>query len=268
MDDRVLRAEPVLLVPDVARDDVGLRNEAVGDRAPLRTRDHRLDVRVVETEDDRSVERHLVDELAEAAADLLDSREVVEVLGVGVRQHGDRRLKDDERAVGLVGLDDHVLAVAEPRVRAERRELAAHDDRRVEPGLRHDGRDHRRRRGLPVRAGDGDAITVEPHQLGEHLGARNDRDLQVARGDHLGVVLPDGGAGDDEVRALDVDGTVPFEDLGAERGEPLGDRRQLRVRAGDLDAAAEVQQDLGDPGHADAADADHVDALYVSEHWC
>jgi hypothetical protein len=154
----------------------------------------------------------------------------------------------------------------EAGVRAERRELAADDDRRVEARLRHHGRHHRGRRRLAVRAADGDAVAIEPHQLGEHLGAWDDRDLKVARGDHLGVVAADGRARHDEVRALHVDRAVALDDLGAELGEPLGDRRELCVRAGHLDAPSEVQQDLGDAGHADTADAYHVDSVNVSKH--
>ncbi len=191
---------------------------------------------------------------------------MVEVLGIRVREDRDRRLEDHERAIRLVGFDDHVVALAKPRVRTETGELAADDDRRVESGVRHDRGNHRRRGGLPVRAANCDAVTEQPHELGEHLGARDDRRLAVASGDDLGVVLAHGRARHDEIGALDVLGAVPLDDASAERGQPLGDRRQLGVGPGDLYVAAEVQQDLGDAGHADAADADHVDSVDVAEH--
>ena len=46
---------------------------------------------------------------------------------------------------------------------------------RIEAGLAEHGGEQRGGRGLAVRAGDRDAA-LEAHELGEHLGARNDRD--------------------------------------------------------------------------------------------
>ena len=47
------------------------------------------------------------------------------------------------------------------------------------PASREHRGDERRGRGLAVRAGDRDAV-LHAHQLGEHLGARDHRDLQLA----------------------------------------------------------------------------------------
>ena len=59
-------------------------------------------------------------------------------------------------------------------------------------------------------------------------------------------------------------GSVPFKNGRAQGGKPLGDGRMLKVGARNL--VAEIQQYLGNPAHADAADADEVNALNLGEH--
>ena len=112
-------------------------------------------------------------------------------------------------------------------------------------------------------AGDRDAV-LETHQLGQHLGARNRRDLALARELDLDVVARDGRRVDDHVGALDVRRLMADEDLRAELGESLDGVAAFLVGAGH--PVAEVQQDLGDPGHAAAADPDEVDLLVPLKH--
>ena len=188
--------------------------EAVGDE---RARDHRQDrahVGVVDAEDGGAVERHPVDEVDEG---LLQLREVVavgvHVVGVDVGDDRHHRQQVQERRVGLVGLDDDVVAGAEPRVGAGGVEPAADDEGRVEAGLGEHAGDERGRRRLAVRAGDGDAL-LQAHQLGQHHRARHDRDALGARGDHFGVVALHRGRRDDRVGAGDVRGVVADRDAG------------------------------------------------------
>ena len=89
-----------------------------------------------------------------------------------------------ERAVALVGLDHHPVAGPEPRVGAIGVDDAAVDHGRVESGGLEQRRHERGGRRLAVRAGDRDAL-LEPHQLGEHFGAANDRNAPRARRDEL-----------------------------------------------------------------------------------
>src|SRR5947209_2165291 len=85
-----------------------------------------------------------------------------------------------------------------------------------------------------------------------------------AGGGDFRVVRLDGGAGDHNVSASNVFGAVSFKGDCAEVGEAFGDRRALKVRAGNL--VAEVQQDFGNTAHADAADAYEMDALDFGKH--
>src|ERR1700723_521942 len=65
-------------------------------------------------------------------------------------------------------------------------------------------------------------------------------------------------------RTGDVRGSVSLENGRAQRSKPLGDRRMLPIRAGNL--VAKIQQHLGDPTHADAANAHEMYALNLAEH--
>ena len=153
---------------------VGLRVLAIGENAPvLDPADQLLHGRMIEAHDREAVERQVSDQRQERLLDRVESLEVVEMLGIDVGDDGDVGGQLQERAVALVGLDHHPVAVAEPRVGAVGVDDAAVDDGRIEAGGVEQGRDQRRRRRLAVRAGDGDAL-LEPHQLGEHLGAPND----------------------------------------------------------------------------------------------
>ena len=169
-----------------------------------------------------------------------------------------------ERAVALVGLRDQHLALAEPRVRAQADHAPADDRGRVEPARREHLGGHRGRRGLAGRAADRHAV-LHAHQLGEHLGARDHGDAGQLGGAQLRVR----GA---EPRTS----TRPRRRLrrARRRGRSRSRMPSSRMRSGRR-ALAQVRarhrvalrvQDLGDPRHADAADADEVHALDAPPH--
>ena len=110
------------------------------------------------------------------------------MIGLERREDRDRRRDGKERAVELVRFHDDEIALAEPRVGAgESAQPAAHDDGRIDPALHQHQADHGGRRGLPVRAGDADAV-LQAHDLGEHLRPADHRDLPLLRFDQLRVV--------------------------------------------------------------------------------
>ena len=95
--------------------------------------------------------------------------------------------EQQEAAVALVGFDDEVVALAEPRGGASLIDAAADDERGVEMRRGEDRSDDRCGRRLAVRTGDGDAV-FQPHQFGEHFRARNDRNLVFVRFDDFRIV--------------------------------------------------------------------------------
>ena len=80
----------------------------------------------------------------------------------------------------------------------------------------------------------------------------------------FGIVGGDGGTGDHDFGAGDVLGACAPRRCGAQRRQALRDGGGLQIGAGDL--VAEVQQDLGNAAHADAADAYEMDALDFGKH--
>ena len=145
-----------------------------------------------------------------------------------------------EPGVGAIGVDD-----------------AAVDHGRVEPGGFEQGRDHRGRRGLAVRAGDRDR-PLQPHQLGQHLGAAHHRQARAGRAATSGL----SGLTAEEITTT----SAPCRDSPRHGRSRPGcrarrSRSQLAPSARSLPCTriAEIVQDLGDAAHADAADADEMD---------
>ena len=116
-----------------------------------------------------------------------------------------------EGAVALVGLDHHPVAGAQPRVGAVGVDDAAIDHGRIEAAGVEQGRDHRRRRGLAVGAGNRDAA-LQPHQFGEHLGAAHHGNALRARRHQFRIVALDRGRHHDHVGAVDILGLVADRD--------------------------------------------------------
>ena len=165
---------------------------------------------MVDAGDGEAVEGNVAEEGLELAMHVLDRLEVVEVLGIDVGDDADLRRQAHEGAVGLVGLDDHPLALAEARVGAPVLDDAAGDDGRVDAGGGEDVSDERGGGRLAVRAGDRHR-RIETHQLGEDLGAADDRQALGARGFQLGIAGLDGAGDDDGAGADEVDGVMADE---------------------------------------------------------
>ena len=135
---------------------------------------------MIEAHHREAVERQVFDEGQKGVLDRVEGLEVVEMLGIDVGDDRDVGGQLQERAVALVGLDHHPVAGAEPGIGAIGVDDAAIDHGRIEPGGVEQRRDQRGRRGLAVGAGDRDAL-LEPHQLGQHLGAADDGNAPRAR---------------------------------------------------------------------------------------
>ena len=193
----------------------------------------------------------------------LERAVVVEMLGVDVRDDRDRRRELEERAVALVGFGDEILAAAETRAGADRLQAAADEDRGIEPALGEHERGEPRRRRLAVRARDGDPL-LHAHELREHFRARNHRHALVAREVHLGIVGGDRGRHDDDVGVARVIAAVVVVDLRAELREAIRHVGPLRIGSRDLES--EIDEELGDPAHAGAADSHEMNSSHAPEH--
>src|SRR6266536_80596 len=251
------------LQPDVARPEVRLGRLAVGDNPLLDPRKDRSDSGVVETGDDRAVERDLVRELDERVDDLVQVAVAVEMVRLDVRDDGDVGRQLEEGAVVLVRLRDEEVAPAQARVRAEDADPTADDDRRIEAGLGQNHSGQRSRRRLSVGPGDRDPL-LQAHDLAEHLGSPDHRDPALAGGGDLGIRFVHRGRNDDQVYLGEVPGIVAEEDLRPERREPGGVLASLPVAAGDLERGRE-KKDLRQAAHADSARSDEMNPTKLQE---
>ena len=112
---------------------------------------------------------------------------MVEMLGIDIGDDRDGREQQQEGSVALVGLGHHVVAAAQANVAAARAQVAANRHGRIEPGFLQDESDQRGGGGLAMRAGDGHAQAHHAQQLAEHLGARDNRNLQRAGARNFGI---------------------------------------------------------------------------------
>src|ERR1700690_116244 len=88
--------------------------------------------------------------------------------------------------------------------------------------------------------------------------------MQLVRFRDLGVPSIDGRGRDHDFGAGYVLGTVAFENERAQILKAIRDYRSLEIRPRNL--VAEIQQHLGNPAHADAADAYEMNALNLGKH--
>ena len=182
---------------------------------------------------------------------------MVEVVGLDVGDEGGIGRQVHEGTVGLVCLDDVVVAGAVLGVGAVGLHGAADEEAGIEPHAVDGGCQHGGRGRLAVGAGAGERLLALA-QVGEHVRAVPDVEPALAGGGELGVLFGDGGGDDDGVDVVgQVGGVVAHVDRDAGLAQLQHHARLLHVRSGDGEPA--LVGDQGDAGHPDAADADEVD---------
>ena len=183
------------------------------------------------------------------------------MLRVDVGDDGDVGGKLEEGPVGFVGLDHHPVAGAQPGVGAVGIDDTAVDHGGIEAAGVDQRGDERGGRGLAVRPCDGNAA-LEPHQLGQHLGAAHDRQALGTCGNELRVVALDRGRHHHHLGIAERGGGMADGNLGAFLAQAFDVGAVGSVRT--LHGVAEVDEHLGDAAHADAADPDEVDRTDVA----
>src|ERR1700730_13226389 len=106
-----------------------------------------------------------------------------------------------------------------------------------------------------MRPGDGDAV-LEAHELREHFRAANDGYAFLSRGHELRILSLDGRRDHDDLRRAEVFRAMTDIDKRAFAAQSQHIGALGRVRA--LDLVAQAEQDLGNAGHAYAANSDKM----------
>src|SRR5712671_6204257 len=107
-------------------------------------------------------------------------------------------------------------------------------------------------------------MRFEPHQLGQHLRARNNWNGSPLRFNDFGIVITHRGRANDDVRIANIFSIMPFDKLHSHLLEPVGYGRALKISSGN--AEAKINQHLSDSGHAYAADANEMNLLNATKH--
>ena len=105
---------------------------------------------------------------------------MLHVLRVDIGHNRNRCRQAVERAVALVGFNNHPLAFARAGIRAIGVDDPAIHNRRVKLAVVQKSSDHCRGRCLAMRTRHRD-VGFEPHQLGQHLGTAHNRQPFQAR---------------------------------------------------------------------------------------
>lgn len=186
----------------VHADDVVALGKAVGKHVTARRLGELDQMRVLAADDDGAVLAHQAHEFGESCLDLLDTRVVIEVVGLDVGHNDHVGVQEQEGAVGLVGLGDKVVTRAVLAVRVIALDDAADQEARIQTHAVEHGGAHRRRGGLAMRAGNSDG-SVAVAQSREHLGTGPHGNAQLASAHELRVGLRNSG-GDNNHVGLDL----------------------------------------------------------------
>ena len=223
-------------------------------------RDHLLHRRMVDAEHREAVERHAGDELVVARGHRLDVAPVVQMLGVHVGDDGDGRGQAQEAAVALVRFNHHPVAGTEPGIGAVGVDDAAVDHRRIEP---------RRLQHVAIRLVVVVLPCVPPTAIDHFsrissasISARGTTGISRARAAALRGCRADRARHDHDAGIAEIGRVVADGDLDAGFAQAADVRAIGDVAA--LHGIAEIVQHLGDPGHADAADADEMHGPMLS----
>ena len=189
---------------------------------------------------------------------MVDILEVVQMVGVDVQDDLRPGPQRKEAIHIFARLCHEILTLPHLDVAVELVEDAAHQHRgRVVSRLQNEAH-HGSGRGLAVGTGDRDGDLVVRHNGTQRIRPGNDGDAPSSGLRQFRVLHGDRGGIDQQIRIAQIIGVVTDKHLGALLLQHFGDGALLHVRAGY--AVAPGQQDLRDPGKADAAD---TDAMYM-----
>ena len=158
-------------------------------------------------------------------------------------------------AVALVGLDDEPLAAGPLGTGAHVVHVAADHEARPQAGLGEDQHQHRRRRGLAVRAGDRQRLGAGADRR-QHAGPAQRRDAELARLVELVEVVGDRGRRRDRVAAEHVRAVVA--DVHGDAGRPQAVEHRALAEVDPGHVVAHLGQRQRDRAHPRPADTDHV----------
>ncbi len=239
---------------DVRDAHIGARRLAEGDHVRVREPGADTERTGVVAGDHHRLGRR-VGEPDEGVVERLLRAEVVEMVGVDVGDQCDRRVVEQEGAVGLIRLDHEQLTGAGGAGQAELLDHPAVDEVRVGSELPQGGDDHAGRGGLAVGAGHRHE-PARSDQPVQSLGTMDDMQPALLRRQELRILRPDGAGVHDRVGIAEVRGVVPD----VHRRSRSRERTEVvavgSVGTGDADTG--IEEHPRESAHAGTTDADEV----------
>ena len=185
------------------------------------------------------------------------------MLPVDIRDRRDYRRQFQKGPVAFISFRHNNISVTQTRIGTYGSELAADHHRRIEASLRQNSRQHRCRCGLSVAAGHGDG-KFHLQKLCQHFRTRDDRNILAMSLHNLRIVAPDRGGSDHHIRIADIIRRMAVRDLRSQITQASRRFGGNSIRAADL--VTEIQKNLSDAAHPDAANTDKMDALDLALH--
>ena len=131
-----------------ADDEIGLPRDAVGDDGTFHAGQNRLHVRLIKTENDRAVKRDAIHKFEKHGLNFLERVVLIEMFAVDGGDDGDDGSEQKEGTIAFVRFHDHVITLADARIRACGVHAAANDESGIEARGGQHGSDERRGGGL------------------------------------------------------------------------------------------------------------------------
>ena len=248
----------------VDRAHLSIGREAVEDHGLRHARTNLKHMLIVGAQHGHPVKGKPLEKIHEGRLQVFEAVAVrVHVVFVDVGDGRDHGRQIQKRSIGLVRFGDEKLARAQPCVCTCAVEPSADHEGRIQTARSKQRRGQRGRRGLAVRARNGDAA-AKAHQLGKHDRARDNGNAQFARGDDLGVVLMHGRRNHHGVSPADVFLVVAAEDARAKRLQTIGHGAFRQIRA--AHDVAQIEHHFRDAAHARTADADKMQVVHQKLH--
>src|SRR5687767_5540393 len=116
-----------------------------------------------------------------------------------------------------------------------------------------------------MRACHSDRMWFQPHQLGEHLGTRDNWNRALMRLYDFRIVIPHCCRTNDHLRITNVFTVVSFSEGHAHLLETVSCAGSFLIRPGNT--KTKIHQHLCNSGHTYATDANEMYVLDLSKHW-
>ena len=185
------------------------------------------------------------------------------MLLIDVGYHGNGRRKFQKGAVTFVRFGHNKIALSENGIGADTFQFSADHHCWVQAAFCQDGSDDRSGRCFAMGAGNRNAV-LQAHQFSQHFCPWNYRNRRLAGRLDFRIFRIDGRRNHHHIGTFNMLGRMLFKYCAPQAFEAVGNIRFFDV--GTRYLVAQVQQQLSNTAHADAADAHKMNMVFFKVH--